>query len=786
MTIKKISIFVAFSSFSAFLNAQSISGKILDKDEHPVSFSEIVLTKDKKNFSGIADNSGAYSIKLKESGDYSLSVLQNGIKVFDKIISINNENLIENIKINLGEKEIEEVVLKGKGKIFERKIDRFVYNIENSAVSQGLNIGEALSNVPLIRTDNGGISIVGKSGISLMVNDRPINLSGGELMNYLKSIQTDNVSKVEIITTPPAKYDAQGNSGMINIIMKKNPNMGFSGSVSSNLIQRTWLGTSNNLNLNYQNERFNTSLRLRHYDVLSKSYENYEVDGINSLLSRDDRRDNDKALGANLSIDYQINKNSYVGFIYDFGNTKSNMDINNTSLYRSNNITTRNLATYSEHRNYAPSHTLNLYYDLFFGKDKKKKFYLKYNYFANSPYTELNFDAEDITTNSNEIVRNLTDINYKIWSGQYDFSLPYKWIKVEFGSKFTNFDNNSDIQYYDLLNSAYILDSSKSNIFDYNEKNIANYISFDKKINDKWSAKMGLRHEYSIIKGYTPATGETNENKYGKWFPSAYIMYIPNDNNSFSLNYSKRINRPSFRSLNPFKWYSNPYSYGSGNPQLQPSFNDNIEFSYTYKNSLYVSVYYQYMKNAYDQLSFIRDQIFVTSYENFYNQQNFGINASYSKKIFKWWDAYLSLNSSFNNADVYITNAEGQKGTSFYYNTNHTFTLNKDKTLSMTVSYWQNLPSRNRNALNRSQASFTTNFKYYLMNRNLQLTLTFIDIFKQQLNKGEVYFSDNTQFYNNYYDSRRINFGVTYNFGNNKVRGNNKRINFDEKNRADK
>ena len=123
------------------------------------------------------------------------------------------------------QKEIETVVITGKKKLIDRKVDRLIFNVENSIASQGVDATEALANTPLLKVDeNRGISIVGKSGVSVMVNDRMINLSGNELINYLRSLRSDNISKIEVITTPPSKYEAQGNSGLINIILKKNPN----------------------------------------------------------------------------------------------------------------------------------------------------------------------------------------------------------------------------------------------------------------------------------------------------------------------------------------------------------------------------------------------------------------------------------------------------------------------------------------------------------------------------------------------------------------------------------
>lgn len=682
------------------------------------------------------------------------------------------------------QKEIETVVITGKKKLIDRKVDRLIFNVENSIASQGVDATEALANTPLLKVDeNRGISIVGKSGVSVMVNDRMINLSGNELINYLRSLRSDNISKIEVITTPPSKYEAQGNSGLINIILKKNPNFGFSGNFSTSLTQRTWFNGSSNLTLNYQDEKLSASTKLRHYDNMSRVYENNNVFGVNSVESQDERKDFNNGLGANLSVDYKLNKTSNIGAIYDIGIGNSNMNINNISLYKTNNSVTNDLQIYTENRGNRNTQTLNAYYDLNLDGNAKKMS-VTGNYYSYTPKTFVDFYTYDKFNNTYSAVKNTSSTDYNIYSGQIDFTLPYKFINIETGIKFTNYNNYSNVEFFNLVNKNYEIDLSKGNIFNYNEKNYAIYFSGSKDFNEKLSSKVGLRYEYSQLDAYSITTMERRKHDYGKVFPSAYITYKPNKNNVFSINYSKRISRPGIRALNPFRWYTGPYKYFTGNPLLQPSYNHNFEIGYIWKGKISFTLAYQRMLNSYDQIASFVDNILVSTYKNYFNTDYYGVDVSYSDNLLKWWQTTINLSTSYSKSEVFNTNALGQNGYSLFYSTQNTFNLNNSKTISFILNYWQSIPSKSGNFYNNGQGNLSMGFRLMFMGKNLQVSLTASDILRQQLSSGEAYFSDNTQYFNNYYDFRSVRLSASYKFGNSKVKGNRKNFQFEETNRA--
>lgn len=681
-------------------------------------------------------------------------------------------------------KHVEQIDLLVKKKLLERKADRLIFNVEASVASQGMDASETLANVPMLKVDEnmGSISITGKSSVSVMINGRMLNLSGNALLNYLKSIRSENISKIEVITTPPSRYEAQGNSGLINIILKKNPNLGFSGNINSSLIQRSYSGFSSNGSLNYQTEKFSSSLKLTYYDSAKRTDENYTIIGATQNYSNSIRKDMWKELTPTLNLSYKISKNSEIGMEYIYAHQRSGMDIVNTTKNVAADLTQENLLTNTFHREKLPTHTLSTYYDLKLDS-LGKKLSIAGNFYKNDSDTEVNFSTLKLSDNSIQDVRTTSLVSPQIFSVQADLELPFSFGTIETGVKFNQFKNNSDISYFNLKAGQYVPDLLRANIFRYQEENYAGYFSFAKTFGEHWETKAGLRYENTNAKSDTPSSGLENTYHYGQWFPSAYISY-KKDKNVFSFSYSRRINRPSMSNLNPFRWYENPYSYSSGNPLLTPAYINNWELGYTFNSKFSTSVYYLRMKNAFGQLSFIDGLSQVSNYLNYYNNNFWGFNASYTDTFFKFWETSLSMNASLQNSSVFNVQADTEKGSSFSYSINNTFTLNKSKTLVFFLNYSHSLAYKNVNSYFYAFPQLNSGLKVSLMEKKLQINATVTNIFAQRY-RGDLYFSDNTQHMDNYWDGRSFRLSVNYTFGSSKKKISKKNINFEEKERAE-
>lgn len=678
---------------------------------------------------------------------------------------------------------VEQINLLVKKKLIERKADRLIFNVEASIASQGMDASETLANVPMLKVDEnmGSISITGKSTVSVMINGRMLNLSGTALLNYLKSIRSENISKIEVITTPQSKYEAQGNSGLINIILKKNPNLGFSGNINSNLIQRSYSGFSSNGSLNYQTEKFSSSLKLTYYDSAKRTNENYTILGASQNYSNSIRKDMWKELTPTLNLSYKISKNAEIGMEYIYAHQKSGMDIVNTTRNIAANLDEENLLTNTFHREKLPTHTLSAYYDLKLDS-LGKKLSIAGNFYKNDSDTEVNFSTFKSSNQSVQDVKTTSLISPQIFSVQADLELPFSFGTIETGVKFNQFKNSSDIQYFNVTGGQYVPDLLRANLFRYQEENYAGYFSFAKTFGEHWETKAGIRYENTNAESTTPSSNSQNKYNYGQWFPSAYVSY-KEDKNVFSFSYSRRINRPSMSNLNPFRWYENPYSYSSGNPLLTPAYINNLELGYTFNNKFSTSMYYLRMKNGFGQISYIDELSQISTYLNYYNNNFWGLNASYTDTFFKFWETSISMNASLQNSSVFNIEAETQKGSSFSYSINNTFTLNKNKTLVFFLNYSHSLAYKNVNSYFQAFPELTSGLKISLMEKKLQINATVTNIFAQRY-RGELYFSDNTQYMNNYWDGRSFRLSINYTFGSNKKKINKKNINFEEKERA--
>ena len=778
---KIILILTLFINSTIVWGQLKITGTVIDTVGTPLVYATVKLLANNTAIQTTSSDSiGNFSFTGLANGEYRVEGSYIGAKEMSKVFRLNKDTSVM-IVIIQSKTVLKTVKVTANKPLLERKIDRLVFNVENSIAAKGTDLSEAIALTPLVKVDDNGISIVGKSGVSVMINDRILNISGADLVNYLKSLRSDDVAKIEVITAPPSKYEAHGNSGLINIVLKKNPVLGWSGNVSSSYSQGIYPSLSDNLNLNYQSHKLSSSLKLRQYNRKSYITEATDDIGATSLLSSDPRINKPFGIGANVGVDYKISKRSSAGFIYDIGETNSRVHSHNTNVYQTNDHTDSVLTTISNNTNPATTQTLNVYFDHKLDSNSKT-LSAGFNFFSNTPETKIDFETESDQDTIPEIVKSYNGIKYNIWSAQSDLVLPYHGSNIETGIKFTNFDNNSDIDYYNFIQDKYTKDSSRSNLFDYNEKNLAGYISVQKDFDKKWSAKGGLRYEYSIIDAYSPTTGARNESEYGKLFPTAYITYKPDDSHTLSINYSKRINRPFFRALNPARVYSNPYTYYTGNPILLPSYSHNIELSYLYKGILSLSLYGEKLENGYGFIVMIDNPYKVTDTKNYLTQYNAGLTATLNLKILPWWENSSYAGFGLSDSRSSIADVVTQNGYSFNYGIYNTFSLNK--IASMFVRFSQSLPSTHSNAYSANRYSLSSGFRVSLANKKFQFNATVNDLLKSDVDKGKIYFKDFTQYHSTYYDTRRLNLVVTYTFGKSKVRGNQKQINFKETQRA--
>ncbi|ROI06420.1 TonB-dependent receptor [Chryseobacterium sp. G0240] len=759
-------------------NAQNISGYVFNTDNIKLSDVEVIAVSEaNEKFSSITDKEGKFQISLPKEGNYSIEIVQNGDKLFSEKTTIAG-NINKDFKVETV-KSIEGIVLTSEKKLIERKIDRLVFNVERSVAASGGDILDALKVIPGVQVKNDEISITGKNGVSVLLDDRIVQLNGNELVNYLKSISSDDIKSIEVITTPPAKYDAQGNSGLINIKYKKGKNNNWNASVRSSYMQKTYpLGSVGGSFLFKKN---NLSLSTN-FNYLTGSQQNIDQNVMGfpkeTWVGYQPRKITYQPLFSfRTGVDYDINDKVSVGAI--FLTQASNMKItNNNNLISVFDNSMHNLQydiiTNAVSNSKSPANSLN-FHTLYKIDTLGTKLTFDADYFNYKDKSDYSFSSgnfyngiEDISTHQSG--SNYGNLNLTNTSLKTDMEVPIQGFKLSFGAKFSFSNTKNDLSLFNLNLSTEDPKYKQINNFDYKENVQAGYATAQKTL-DKWTFQLGLRIENTDIKGYNNNTNESFKRNYIKFFPTVYLVYAINTDSNLSANYSKRINRPSFELLNPFRIISNQYTYIEGNPFLQPSYTDNFEINYTYKNWTN-KIYYTRLSDGFQQLPFVDPvtNIQIIRPENYFKQNTIGINESYTFNIMKWLETVASVDVYYSDSRSLVNYTNPSlKGWNSSLSVYNTINLNKSKTLQAGVNYEYSTPGVQDIYKTSSRSNFNISFAYSLLQNNLRIGLVANDLFNGQRTKYSAYSNGVEVSFKNYYDTRNFRLSVTYKFGNKKV-----------------
>ena len=763
-----------------------ISGQIKDKKNNPVEFIEIQLqNKDSIIFKSELTNAEGKFILETEKGEYSLLVRQLGVIYHEQKINVIQDTYIGIINITEKEQQLQEVVITAKKKLIERKVDKLIFNVENSISASGGDAIDALKITPRVKVKNDNISMIGKNNMSVMLDDKLILLTGDELINFLKSIPSDNIKSIEVITTPPAKYDAEGNSGLINIKLKKSKLNQWNASLRSSYIQSTYPKGSFGGNFDYQKNKLSLYSNLNYVNGSNAPVETNKIYYPLGLWNEENkRRDFQNSVNGRIGADYKISEKFSVGMQYLGSFSKPKIAENSlTTIYNQTNSQIDSyINTLSENLGKNNNHSLNLNSTVVFDTIGKKMN-------INLDYFKFKNDDNRIFNTINLLSANNTSLqDIQNYSAKIDFEHPLKWINLSYGGKLSFIKTQNNVNYFDTTLGTPIFVPTQSNEFNYDENTQAIYINGTKKLNEKWETQLGFRLENTQTEGVSKTLNQKNTNSYAKLFPTFYLTYTPNEKNSFSINYNKRINRPSYNRLNPFRWYSNPFSYTEGNPFLQPSFSNNLELNYTFNDNWSNSIYYSHTDNGFEQITIVdnTDNIQKTIAQNFFKTTIIGISESYTYNKLKWLSTTFSFDWNYSKSEslIPITN-QNLNGSNAYFSTSNDFNLNKNKTLLFNFSYWYNFKGTSDLDKNNAYSQLDASIKYFAFDKKLQISFNANDILSTN---RPIYtsFTNNIQIdYKNYYDVRLFRLSLVYKFGNKNINVEKKEVgNQEEKERT--
>jgi hypothetical protein len=759
----------------------NISGHIINQNNKPVELIEIQLqNKDSVLVkSELTNTEGKFTITI-EKGEYLLFVKQLGTVLYKQKISVDQDHYLGEIRIIENQQQLEEVVITTKKKLIERKVDRLIFNVENSISATGGDALDALKVTPGIRVQNEKIAMIGKSGMSVMVDDKLIQLSGDDLINFLKTISSDNIKSIEVITTPPAKYDAEGNSGIVNIKLKKAKKDSWSANLTGSYKQTTYSSGNFGGNFMYQKNRISLLASATYYDS-KYIYENrieytYPTEFWKNNI---DIRNQLKGLVSKLNLEYELSNKSKIGIQYNGSQIRGHTgEEYQSSVYNLDMINLNKLFITNGNTNSTVyNHALNVNFT------KKldtlgKNFAIDVDYFINqkdkkNPFYTNNFDYQIPQENQYYTTNNSLQ-KIQNFSSKIDFEIPYKWANINFGGKLslTTNDSNLNGNYYEIISQSNQLYLSQTNIFNYKENNQALYFSFDKKLGKKWTAKAGLRMEATQTKGYTSTLNQENKTNYLKLFPTVYLSHQANENNTFSLSLSRRIERPAYWELDPSKWYTGLNSYVIGNPFMQPSFAYNLEFSHAYKSLLITTLSYSKTENGFGQLTTfdIANDKQVMVRENYYNSNNFTLQENATININKWITSTMGGSVHYATTNTfYATLAPKYKGWGADFNSTQSLILNKQKTFTGEISFNYNFPTYSIIGKSLYNYSLDAGLKYVMLQNKLIVSLNAFNILRSDIIRFRNTSQNIAQSYNQYYDTQSIRLSVFYKFGNKKI-----------------
>lgn len=775
--MKKVSLLI-FLVLPLFCLAQSfkLKGKIAS-EKASLEWADVSISNSEgKVIDGTTTKQdGTFEINLKK-GSYKIGISLLGYEEYEKEIIVEKDTDLGIIILKENATHLVEVVVQSKKKTVEQKTDRLVYNLENNVTTVGGDALAAINTAPGVVVKNDAITILGKGTSRVMIDGRIIELAGEELNNYLKSISSADIKNIEIISNPPAKYDAEGTGGLINIIMKKGVRDSWKNTTTVSYDQNKYgIGIlRDNFFYNKNKFRFSASINGKTgYLNATDDLKMYFPGGLSHMYSK--TKVKTENISGKLALDYDLSERTTIGFQYlndrNYPDFKSDIRIDNYNAQNQlDNVTLNDSYTDKGSRN----QTYNAH--LITKLNSKRKLSFDVDYFDYSSNFDRNFVANNYTPDMvfvdvNQSGRNISNQDIDNWSFKADMEHPLQALNLSYGAKMSFTNSVSDVLYYNTITGTPELDPNQSNQFKYTENNQAIYVNGDKKINEKWNLQLGLRLENTQTNGFSETLKQEMVNNYLKLFPTVFASYKRNENNAFSLNYGKRINRPRFDLLNPFRIYINSNSYSEGNPFLRPSFSDNFEFAHSYKEILRTSVFVNLVSNGYGVL-FTSDpetNTQIVTRENYFKNLNYGIGESYSASFADWWSSenslyFLGAKTEF----IKDINATPSNSLQIDFSTNNTFILGKTAKLQVDFSY--STPFKSGLYEVGYASSLDIGFKQDLFNKTMQIAFLANDIFNTSYLKDFTSVVNGVkQVYEQKESNRFVRLSVVYNFGNSKI-----------------
>lgn len=797
MSHVKRTLFTFTLLFGFYLQAQEIelSGRVVNEQDEPIYFTNLVLLhqKDSSFVKGTSSNEdGTFLFKPIPLGAYIINASYVGHSSFSKALNLNKDTELSDIRLKINTQELEEVVVARSRPVLEKQAGKLVFHVANTSLSS-LSSYEILKQTPGVLTIGEGISIK-NSKTTVYINNRRVYLDDQELKSFLESYSGTNISDIEIILNPSAKYDADGGY-ILNIITNRNVSVGYKGSVEGSYKQGVFPKYSIGTDHYYKNDfldiyagyNFNQNKWYKEDQGYMQFFDGQQLDDYWQWDIYKITRNSSHHL--NTIFDFTLDDNNFLSLSANFSYVP-NKEVSNkveTKTYTSFRQSTGGYNSIGDVDNENTNVSLNATYTRAINENNNLSLQANYIYYQDTSTQLLNteyFDASDDLENEN-LIETDADQRNTIFTAQGDYSLNLqKESLLEFGAKYADINSKSQMLYL----GQYVPSNATDDRFSYDEENIALYVNYSKDW-EKWSLQAGLRGESTSTTGISEILGPINDQDYMEVFPNLGLQHQFHENHLFGVYYKRGINRPKYLSLNPYRYYINEYNFISGNPNLTRSIENRVGLEYTYKGSFIFELYYQHIKDDLNRFSFQNNQDKFL-YSAFYNSEQFyqySLDFTHYRYLTKNW--FVSLYSSTYYYNIGFKSMESPQAMQtldtfgFFGQLNNWYTLSKDKTWRATVNFEYITGFYFGNYFLNNRFNTTLGLRKTILDGRGEFNLNLSDVFNTRNVPLTIDYQNQYNGYTAKTESRIFSLSFKYNFGNYNLKDNQRELELNEQQR---
>lgn len=774
--------FLILSSQLAISQDNSISGTVKDQEGEVLPFTVVALlnSPDSSSVHGtVADEDGHFKLDDVKDGKYILRAIMVGYDDYFSIVEISGANVQTTIIMSPGSEELKEIIVKGRRNRIQTDLGKTIVNVSKE-MKMGKNLLDLLKDVPgVMVAPDGAVSIEGKSGITILIDDKPVHFTGRSLTEYLKSVDAGKVDKIELMTNPSAKYDAAGNSGILAVKLTEKKDNGLYGSMNGNYTQSRYPFYSLNGSLNYRKEKLGLHITPSHYKgqgFLIPQVTTTAVDRstgeVSTVLEETGfwlEEFSDYAL--DMGADYDFSSATTAGIsvkgVYHPNDEVDNIETTVTNVHAGTeyvNLTRRErgFRRNNVQANFFLKHEADSTQSIIVNADhfrEDKDVYQR--------VTSTDHDVNGVPEPEPLMIRNDMPVQSTISGIKVDYEKNGDIGKVEAGVKASYVTVEDPNRFEVYTNKGWANDTGRTNYYSYDENINAAYVSGSAK-KGKWQARAGVRVEHTYAKGQEEITDEVFERNYTSVFPTAYASYKANDMHTFEVNYGKRIQRPYYREMNPFTLIKSSYSSSTGNPYLLPMFTHNVELKHNYRGKFITTFSHSVSNNV-----FVGDIRFDrASNMSYYSTTNNGrkvrsaLSAYCNQQINNWWGATVNARGFYITYDGEIRGEQvHNEGYGAFFRVDTQFTFRD--TWFAQLSAWYSTPFTSSPVESTGQSLYTSaEVSKSVLNDTGTLRLSITDPFGMYSYEQTTMIEGTTTVSSPIMNVRNITLGFNYNFGN--------------------